>query len=288
MNLNEATLVWADEYSRMAEVYDRVVAPRFEPIARTVLELADPKPNELVLDVATGTGLLACLLAPRVLPQTVVAIDLADGALPVASYRAGRAGIHNIRFEMMDARNIVYRSGLFDAVVSNLGIPNLGYDRTFYEMRRLLKPDGRVVFSEWDATPPAGEAAFYELLEKYATRTPSPELARIREARAISRSDPDARALRHPPQVRERLEAAGFASVQVVSKTFPTLFADAQALVAFLGAWGWDERELSELSQDVRRAFDAELEERLRPRMGPGGLREDFPIHFYVARTPSL
>jgi len=288
MNMNEATLLWADEYSRMAETYDRVAAPRFEPIARTVLELADPKPNELVLDVATGTGLLACLLAPRVLPQTVVAIDLADGALTVASYRAGRAGIRNIRFEMMDARNIVYRSGLFDAVVSNLGIPNLGYDRTFYEIRRLLKPGGRVVFSEWDATPPEGQAAFYELLEKYATRTPSPELARIREARALNRSDPDARALRHPPRVREKLEAAGFASVQVVSKTFPVSFAGPQDLVAFVGAWGWDERELEEMPSDARRAFDAELSERLRPRMGPGGLVEGFPIHVYVARTPSL
>src|SRR5438445_128510 len=66
VNANEATLVWVDEYSRMAEAYDQNVAPRFEPIAQEVVHLADPKPNELFLDVGTGTGLLACLLAPRV------------------------------------------------------------------------------------------------------------------------------------------------------------------------------------------------------------------------------
>src|SRR5256885_1505836 len=59
MNANEATLVWVDEYSRMAEAYDKNVAPRFEPIAQEVVRLAAPKPNELFLDVGTGTGLLA-------------------------------------------------------------------------------------------------------------------------------------------------------------------------------------------------------------------------------------
>ena len=92
VNANEATLVWVDEYSRMAEAYDKNVTPRFEPIAQEVVRLADPKPGELFLDVGTGTGLLACLIAPRVLPQGVVAIDLADGAISVGSYRAGNAG----------------------------------------------------------------------------------------------------------------------------------------------------------------------------------------------------
>src|SRR5438477_305126 len=93
MNANEATLLYVDEFSRMAEAYDRNVVPRFEAIAQEVLRLANPKAGELVLDLGTGTGLLACLVAPLVRPQGVVAIDLADGAISVASYRAGNAGI---------------------------------------------------------------------------------------------------------------------------------------------------------------------------------------------------
>ena len=181
MNANEATLVWVDEYSRMAEAYDRNVTPRFEPIAQEVVRLADPKPNELFLDVGTGTGLLACLIAPRVLPQGVVAIDLADGAISVASYRAGNAGIRNIRFEMLDSRNIVYHGKLFDAAASNLGIPALGYDRVFQEVHRVLKPSGRFVFSEWPTDPSPSFAALRALLEKHGTRTPSKDLAHVRE-----------------------------------------------------------------------------------------------------------
>ncbi len=284
MNVNEATLLYADEYNRLAETYDRVVVPRFEPIAKTVVELLAPKPGEMVLDVSTGTGLLACLIAPLTAPAQLVAIDLADEALRVASFRAGTAGIRNIRFEMMDARNIVYRSALFDAIGSNLGIPNIGYDRTFYEAHRLLKPEGRFVFSEWDAKPPAAERAYVEALERHRTPTPSKVLAQLREAVALNRAAPDAKDLRNPPALAKRLEAAGFASVQDVVRTFPAHFADAGDLIAFNAAWGWDEREISEMSPERRSAFEADVAEQLAGSLGPSGGDVTWTIHFTVAR----
>ncbi len=285
MNVNEATLVYADEYSRMAETYDRVVVPRFEPIARTVVELLAPKSGEMVLDVSTGTGLLACLMAPLTAPAQFVAIDLADEALRVASYRAGAAGIRNIRFEMMDARNIVYRSHLFDAVGSNLGIPNVGYDRTFHEVHRLLKPGGRFVFSEWDPKLPPTSAAYLELREKHKTATPSPTLAQVREAVAVNRDAPEAKDLRDPAAVARKLAAEEFAEVHDVVRTFPVRFTDAKDLIAFETAWGWDEREVTEMAPDHRQAFESELAERLKPLAKASGLEDVWTIHFAVARA---
>lgn len=285
MNGNEATLLYADEYSRMAETYDRVAAPRFEPIARTVAELLAPKPGELILDLATGTGLLACLLAPLVAPQTVVAIDLADEAIGVASFRAGNAGIRNVRFEMMDARNIVYRGQLFDKVGSNLGIPNLGYDRTFYEVHRVLKPGGLFVFSEWDAKPSRSFDAFYEVLERHKAATPSKTLVQLREAVAVNRNDPEAKALKDPKAVARKLESFGFVDVRDIPRAYTTHFPSVGNLIAFMAAWGWDERELSEMSPDHRRAFEEELAARLAGRMGPQGLDETWMIHFTVAHV---
>ncbi len=285
VNVNEATLVYADEYSRLAETYDRVVAPRFEPIAKAVIELLAPRPGEMVLDVSTGTGLLACLLAPITAPAQLVAIDLADEALRVASYRAGNAGVRNIRFEMMDARNIVYRSALFDAIGSNLGIPNVGYDRTFYEIHRLLKPGGRFVFSEWDATPNPSEATFGELLRTHRTTTPSEALTRVREAVDLNRTAPDAKDLRNPAAVAQKLRSVGFSDVRDVVRTFPVRFADVRDLLAFETAWGWDEREVAEMPPAGRTAFETELAERLRPRAGPSGIDDTWTIHFTVARS---
>src|SRR5207249_9998454 len=108
MNANEATLLYVDEFSRMAEAYDRNVVPRFEAIAQEVLRLANPKAGELVLDLGTGTALLACSVAPLVRPQGVAAIDLADGTTSVAWAPACNAGVRNPRFATLDSRNIAH------------------------------------------------------------------------------------------------------------------------------------------------------------------------------------
>jgi ubiquinone/menaquinone biosynthesis C-methylase UbiE len=285
VNANEATLVWVDEYSRMAEAYDRNVAPRFERIAQEVVRLADPKPNELFLDIGTGTGLLACLLAPRVLPHGVVAIDLAEGAISAASYRAGNAGIRNIRFEMLDSRNIVYRGKLFDGAASNLGVPALGYDRVFQEVHRVLKPSGRFVFSEWPTDPNPSFAALRELLEKHGTRTPSKDLSQVREAVRLARTDPEAKALGDPRAVLKALGVAGFERRDATTKTFPVRFASVEELLGFAASYGWYERELREMPTESRRTFDEELEARLGPLTTPSGIEDTWTLNLFVARS---
>ena len=284
MNANEATLLWVDEYSRMAEAYDTNAAPRFEPIAEEVVRLADPKPNELFLDVGTGTGLLACLLAPRVLPQGIVAIDLADGAISVASYRAGNAGIRNIRFEMLDSRNIVYPGKRFDGVVANLGMPNFGVDRVFQEVHRVLKPGGRFIFSEWPSDYPMTFMLPRELFGKYGTLTPSKDLGLLREARQLFRNDPEAQALGDPAAVEKALAVADFDRSDGSTKTFPVRFRDVDELVAFTASYGWCERELREMTADRRKAFDEELAARVEPLRMQKGIEDTWTVNFFVAR----
>src|SRR5207244_805036 len=160
MNANEATLVWVDEYSRMADAYDKNVAPRFEPIAQEVVRLAAPKPNEL----------------------------------------------------------------FFDGVMSNLGVPALGYDRVFQEVHRVLKPGGRFVFSEWPTEPNPTFAAVRELLGTHGTMTPSKDLAQVREAVRLVRTDPEAKALGDPEAVFKALDVADFDHRVVVKKEFPVRF----------------------------------------------------------------
>jgi len=282
MNANEVTLLWADEYSRLAEPYDRVVTPRFEPIARFVADAASPRPGEQFLDLGTGTGLLARILAPRVLPQTVVAIDLADNSISVGSYRAGDSALRNIRFEMMDARNIVYRGRLFDGVVSNFGIPSFGADRTFSESFRVLRPEGRFVFSEWDAEPAQGSGLLLRLTAKYGTDRPSKELTLAREAHRLAASSEEVEAMGRPPAVRDALESAGFERVEVLTKAFPARFATVADFLAFEACWGHTERELAEMPADSRAALEEELG---RSLMGPDGIDELWQIHVYVARS---
>ena len=284
MNANEATLVLVDEFSRMAEAYDRNVVPRFEPIAREVVSLAVPKSNELFLDIGTGTGLLACLVAPHVLPQGVVAIDLADGAISVASYRAGNAGIRNIRFEMLDARNIVYHGKLFDAAVSNLGMPNFGPDQVLQEVHRVLKPRGRFVFSEWPSDYPTTFSMPRQLLAKYGTTSPSKDLDLSREARRLAQNNPEVQAFGDPIAVRKALMAAGFDRAESTTKPFPVRFRDLDDLLAFVTSFGWCEREWREMPVERRKAFEAELTERIAPLQTSDGIEDTWTMNFFIAQ----
>ena len=68
------------------EVYERELVPAvFGAWAPILVELAEPRPSERVLDVACGTGVVARIAATRVGPTgTVVGIDLNPGMLSVA------------------------------------------------------------------------------------------------------------------------------------------------------------------------------------------------------------
>jgi ubiquinone/menaquinone biosynthesis C-methylase UbiE len=249
-----------------------------------VLRLADAKAGELVLDIGTGTGLLACKVAPEVAPQEVVAIDLADGAIARATYRAAGLGIRSIRFEMMDVRNIVYRGGLFDAVVSNLGIPAIGFERCFVEVARVLKPTGRFVFSEWgDFADPAFDA-FLGALERHRPREPSKKLAELRAATEYFRDSRGWKDLRSPEKVTAALKAAGFRRVEVTTEIVTTPFEPPEAFVDFRLSWGANEAELAAAGPEAMRAFTKDIGEELRSIAGGDRLEEDWLLHFYDAR----
>ena len=68
------------------EVYERELVPAvFGPWAPILIELADPKPGERVIDIACGTGIVARIVAAKVRPSGAVAgVDLNPGMLNVA------------------------------------------------------------------------------------------------------------------------------------------------------------------------------------------------------------
>jgi len=284
MNPEEVVLLFADEYSRMAETYDRNVTPHFGPIAEKVLELARPAPGELFLDLGAGTGLLACLLAPKVAPQGVVAIDLADGALATATYRAAVLGIRTIRFEMMDVRNIVYRGGLFDGVVSNLGIPYFGTDRCFREVSRVLKPAGRFVFSEWAEFPDPPQDALLAALRRHQNPDPPRKLAELRAANEFARASDGFRALRDSGRMTEVLRAAGFGHATAITMRHRAVFEPPESYLDYRLSWGAFEAEVAGMTPEARETCTAELTEALRGLAGGPRLEVDWHLNLYSVR----
>jgi len=132
-------------------------------------DLARVGPGDRVLDVATGTGDLALELAGRVGPGgEVIGSDFAEGMLERAREKAatrvdGRDGVRP-RFEWGDALELQYGSGSFDAATVGFGARNFAdLARGLAEMRRVVRPGGRVVVLEITTPTRPPLSTFYAL-----------------------------------------------------------------------------------------------------------------------------
>lgn len=285
MNPDEAVLLWVDEYSRMAERYEENVVPRFAPFARRLVEGAALKPHATVLDVSTGTGLTAVLAAEAIRDTgLVVAIDLSDGALAVAQTKAARAGLRSLRFELLDSRNIVYRGGTFDAVLSSFGLPSVGHEQTLREIARVLKDGATFRLVEWAARDaPSGWDAWEEVVGRHRTTQPSNTLAQLREAGDLLAKSGDFDAIRDPAKLTAKMKSAGFSTAAATPHSAPVDFAGPDDLIAFRTSFGWQERELAEMGDDGQRKFHADLEERFAGYRQDGRIRLRWSVMYYEA-----
>lgn len=133
-------------WERSARQYDRVVTRLFgRPLPR-VLELtaSGVAGAETVLEVASGTGLVTAVIAPRV--RQVVATDYADNMLAVLRERMASAGLTNVETAQRDIYALGYPAGSFDAVVaSNVLhlVPDL--EGALDALCHVLRPGGKLI-----------------------------------------------------------------------------------------------------------------------------------------------
>src|SRR5438477_4514571 len=133
-----------DFFDRIAPVYDTWAGGQHGRVATRLVDLATPAKHEQVLDVGTGTGLVANLLAPRVNPGLVIGIDLSENMLSIA--RAHKT--KNVQFVGMAAEHLVFRPGMFDLVTMGEALAYFADPTTaLAEANRVLRPGGRLAVS---------------------------------------------------------------------------------------------------------------------------------------------
>ena len=114
-----------------------------------IIGLAQPRPEDVVVDVGSGTGLLSLALAPMV--SRVWAIDIADAMSEYLRTKAASAGLENIETVTASAVSLPLVDASADLVVSNYCFHHLdddGKERALAEIRRVLRPGGRLVFGD--------------------------------------------------------------------------------------------------------------------------------------------
>lgn len=133
-----------DFFDRIAPSYDSWAGGQHGRVAARLVEVAAPHKGEHVLDVGTGTGLVAHLVAPRVNPGTVIGIDLSGQMLALARTKKGK----NVQFMGMAAEHLVFRPGSFELVTMGESLAYFA-DPTaaLAEAARVLQPGGRLAVS---------------------------------------------------------------------------------------------------------------------------------------------
>lgn len=132
---------------RAATGYDQAVGNMTRLLVPTLLEAAGLAPGQLVLDVASGTGIAAEAAAEMVGPGGhITASDVAPAMIELARARLGAKP--NIGFTVDDAQQMRFPDGRFDRVICNMGVMYFpDPPRGLAEMRRVLKAGGRVAVS---------------------------------------------------------------------------------------------------------------------------------------------
>ena len=133
-----------DFFDRIAPSYDSWAGGQHERVAARLVDVAAPQKGEHVLDVGTGTGLVAHLVAPRVTPGSVIGIDLSDNMLAIARSKRSK----NVQFLGMAAERLVFKPETFDLVTMGEALAYLG-DPTdaLAEAQRVLRTGGRLAVS---------------------------------------------------------------------------------------------------------------------------------------------
>src|SRR5438874_2041401 len=99
-------------YDSVAREYDRAWHPSFGPVARDLLELVALEPHEAMLDVGTGTGVVAAAAAERIASGVVVGVDPSLPMLHLARDHTTaplRAALEGGGLRSVDLRSRTYR-----------------------------------------------------------------------------------------------------------------------------------------------------------------------------------
>jgi SAM-dependent methyltransferase len=233
------------------------------PSTTRMLRLARLASGHRVLVIGAGTGEEALLAASRVgAAGEVVATDVSALMIAEAKRSVAAAKVSNVRCLVMDAQELRFRAGAFDAVIARnslMFIPDLPL--ALSEMNRVLEPGGRIAATVWAA----------------ARRNPR-LAAQLEAARAMGAKLPPALTYRlalrlsAPAVLAGALREAGFSDVVVERQPLVAHHDSLDEAVEAVMDGGAARQVIALLSGDSEARMRRSLQRRWRKYVGRGGV----------------
>jgi ubiquinone/menaquinone biosynthesis C-methylase UbiE len=152
-------------YSKFARGYVTSHAHAHGEELNRLVEIAQPRPDWIVLDVATGGGHTALKFAPLV--TQVTATDITPKMLEAARAFATQKGANNITFKLADAEDLAFEDEMFDLVTCRIA-PHHFMDcpRFVQESWRVLKAGGLLLVQDHVLPEDEQAARYVDAFEK--------------------------------------------------------------------------------------------------------------------------
>lgn len=171
-----------------AERYGHLWEASLSPAHRLLFELAPPAPGDAVLDVASGTGLVALMAAAEVgAGGRVAGVDISARMVEMSTHRAAAAGLGQIEFKRMDGEGLAWPDDSFDLVYCALGLMYMpGPEQALREMHRVLRPGGRMAVAVWGERANCGWSAVFPIVDAEVASEVCPLFFQLGQPGALS------------------------------------------------------------------------------------------------------
>jgi ubiquinone/menaquinone biosynthesis C-methylase UbiE len=177
-----------------ADDYEPLWHAQLAEAQAAMMALASLAPGNQVLDIACGTGLVSFEAARAVGPDGhVLGVDLSGRMINCAERRAREVKLSNCSFARMDAETLGLPDASFDVVLCALGLMYMpDPEQALGEMRRVLRPGGRISLAVWGERSKCGWSALFSIVDAEVASEVCPLFFRLGQQDTLARLCADA------------------------------------------------------------------------------------------------